>query len=104
MSNAPPLPEFVKFTIQAKGTTYWAIHDTGGGCDDCSFYSETALFCRKVADSNNVTFADGMRTSYPCNGGTASGGDDTVVFVHPRFVKSITAKLVAHRLSPAHKE
>lgn len=100
MDKAPPLPEFVRFTVQAKGTTYWAVPDLGQeGCDGCAFKHESALFCSRVADANKIIYADGMRASYPCNGGLSSFTNDTVVFVHPRFVKSITAKLVAHRLS-----
>lgn len=99
------LPEFVKFTIRAKGTTYWAVPDIREkGCSDCSFDRESAAFCSKVADDNKVIYADGMRAPYPCNGGLSTFTNDTVVFAHPRFVKSITAKLVAHRLQQAHKE
>lgn len=99
------LPEFVRFTVQARGKTYWAIPDVNEeGCDQCAFKHESALFCAKVADSNKVISADGMRTVHPCHGGTSPLVNDTVVFIHPRFVKSITAKLVAHRLSQAHKE
>ena len=102
MSN---LPEFVNFTIQANGKTYWAIPDIANeGCEGCSFTRESAKFCRDVSRSNALTHNGDEDAIYPCNAGQPNSKAHSIVFVHPRFVKSITAKLVTHRLEQAHKE
>lgn len=93
------LPEFVEGTIEVKGRTYWKVPSISTNkCTDCSFNAQSISFCKKLpTEVPNGAWA--CHTNDVFKIGTPRG---TLIFIHPRYSKKYTAKLVAKRMEGNH--
>lgn len=89
------LPEFVIDTMEFNGRTYWKVPSLSiSKCVDCSFNAQPISFCKKLPTKMD----DGTWACHAHDLFTMGAHRKTVIFIHPRYVKAYTAKLVIKRM------